>query len=231
MLNLRKKIVDCEDVLSTSFLPYNILPIPDDAPEEIPRITMTTKNGHSNLQLSLNSLIFRTNYDENFYNNWDACTGYLREKIEIINSILYDTLKQDQFLFTGLSTEMIFDNLNEDPIGLISKKLINIKSNVKPFDLNCKVTFVYKDCYYINITIMNARLYEGVLALGDTSLAKLKEKSHNIAIILDVNDRYSFNYKEGYTSDNSKMEIVFDIATDIINNKMENFIMEGVFHL
>jgi len=229
--NLRRKFVEHEDKLSEYFLPYNILPIPDDAPEEIPRIIMATKNGHSNLQISLNAMMLNTNYDNVFQNNWDACLDYLKKRVNNIYEILQDTLKQDKFLFTGLTTQMIFDNINENPIKLINDRLLNIKVSKEPFDLNCKLTFVYEENYYINITFMNMRFYEGTVALGNDSLAKLKEKAHNLGIILDVNDRYGFNYKEGYTSNYSKVENVFEITTDIIKNKIDKFIKEGVFEL
>lgn len=228
--SLRRKIVESEDKLSSFFLPSNILPIPDDAPEEIPRISMATKNGHSTLNLSLTASSLVTNYDKEFSNSWEKCEVYLKERVNNVYNIL-DTLKQDKFLFNGLSTQILFDDIQGDPVTMIKEKLLNLKTNANPYDLSCKITFIYESNYYINVTFENIRLYEGLLSSANASISSLEEKAHLMSITLDVNDRYSYNYNNDYSSDYSKVIKIFDITTDIINNKLGKLISEGVFEL
>jgi len=228
--NLRRKIVEFEEKLSVYFLPSNILPIPDDAPEEIPRISMTTKNGHSILNLSLTGASLTTNYDEVFRNSWKNCAEYLNDRVNNVYNIL-DTLKQERFLFNGLSTQILFDDTHDDPVSMIKERLLNLKTNANPYDLSCKVTFIYENNYYINITFENVRLYEGLITSLNSSLSSLEERAHVMGITLDVNDRYGFNYSKSYSSDYSKVQRIFNITTDIINNKLGKLISEGVFEL
>ncbi len=230
ILNLRRKIVDYEDKLSVFFLPVNILPIPDDAPEEIPRITMSTINGHSSMNLSLTGAAFTTNYDEKFNNSWEKCLGYLNDRIGKVYDIL-DILKQEKFLFAGLLTQIFMDEISSNPVDLINDRILKLNSKTKPFDVDCKITFVYDDNYYININVSNVRLFEGLIPNGISTSGILQEKANIVGVTIDINDRYGFNYNKGYTSDYTKVQRILEITTDIINNKLNKLIMEGVFEL
>ena len=56
--NFRQKIFDIEKKLGNHFItPLNVLPIPDDAPPEIPRIIARSKQNHTELIVSSNNYI------------------------------------------------------------------------------------------------------------------------------------------------------------------------------
>jgi len=228
--NLRRKVVDYEEKFTTFFLPFKILPIPDDAPEEIPRIMMSTINGHSSLNLSLTGAAFTTNYDEKFNYDWEKCLGYLNDRIIKVYDIL-DTLKQDRFLFSGLLTQIFINEFTENPVDLIQNKILKLNSKTTPFDVDCKITFVYEKNYYININVSNVRFFEGLIPCGVTTSGTLQEKANTVGITIDINDRYGFNYDKDYTSDYAKIQKILEITTDIINNKLNKLITEGVFDL
>ena len=47
--------------------PFNLMPIPNEAPPEFPRITATSKNGHSQLMVSGNNVQVTTMFDSHFW--------------------------------------------------------------------------------------------------------------------------------------------------------------------
>lgn len=227
--DIRRKVFNLEDKLEGIFAtPFALNPIPDDAPQEIPRIQATSKLGHSNLGISLNNTQFSVNFDENFNRNIDKCLKYIEERILKIYDALDDEVLKD-CLFTGLTLNILFDQLNnEDPIELISNNLFNVKSNLKPFDINSKVTYAILDKYYVNISCSNVRNYSGSFVTNETPLCELNLDSHMIGINLDINDRYAFNFKERYRSNKDEINKIVKISESILKNKLEKYIKEGV---
>ena len=58
--NIKKQYILNEEVLKEKFNEANILPIPDDAPTEIPRILVKTKGEHSQLSIAPEATNFQT---------------------------------------------------------------------------------------------------------------------------------------------------------------------------
>ena len=229
--DVRKRFSDFEDKLSKYFAaPFEVLSIPDNAPEEIPRIIANSIYGHTQLHISLSNVQFITQFDNEYMENLDQCMGYLEERIKYIYDV-FNTIADGDFLFAGLTTKIIFDDIDNDPIELINDKFIKFKSNIKPFDTVNRFTYILDDKYYINIEISNVRSYEGKLQLDRGSLSGLKEKEHNVAFLLDINDRYSFNFTENYKTNFDNIKKVINLTRDILENKVYGMINEGVLEL
>ena len=76
--NFRQQILDIEKKLGDHFItPLNILPIPDDAPPEIPRIIARSKQNHTELIVSSNNLQISTKFDDNYNKKIDKCFEYM----------------------------------------------------------------------------------------------------------------------------------------------------------
>lgn len=228
--NIRKDIFSLEENLKGLFLePFSLIPVPEDAPPEIPRIQATSESGHSTLNISGNSAQISANYDSNYNKNIDLCLGYLSKRaLKTFEGIKGST--NNEYLFSGLTVNIIFDELNDkDPINLIKSNFFNIKSEIKPFDINNKVTYILDDKYYLNITCSNIRSYEGLMLSELNTLANAKEVGHFIGVTLDINDRYAFNYKNGYRSNINELEKIINIAIRVLKEKIHKYILEGVF--
>lgn len=226
--NIRRDLFNLEDELEGIFVkPFALLPIPDEAPEEIPRIQATSKYGHSNLSVSLNTAQITVNFDENYAKNKDKCLEYITNRIyKIFNAI--KTKVSDKCLFSGLTLNILFDDLkDENPIDIITNNLYKAKSDLKPYDINNKVTYVISEKYYINITCFNVRTYSGISNMEVNSLVNMKENSHILGVTLDINDRYAFNYKNGYETTASEIENIINISDSVLTEKINKYIKEG----
>ena len=230
--NIRKEIFSLEKNLEGLFIePFSLIPVPEDAPPEIPRIQATSKSGHSVLSISGNNAQISVSYDENYYRNIELCLEYLRVRaFKTFEAIKSST--NNEYLFSGLTINVIFDELKEiDPIELISNTFYNVKNGVKPFDINNRATYILNDRYYVNITCENVRSYEGMMMSELNTLANAKLVEHSIGVTLDINDRYAFNYKNGYKSNIAELNEILNISSCILKEKIYKYIIEGVFDL
>lgn len=63
---IKKVYYNNEEILKAFFNEATVLPIPDDAPFEIPRILIKTKNEHAQLNISPIAATFEVHYDAGF---------------------------------------------------------------------------------------------------------------------------------------------------------------------
>ena len=68
--NLKKNYFLNEDILKEHFNEATVLPIPDDAPLEIPRIIIKSLYEHSKLNISPIATTLQINYNEGFETDW-----------------------------------------------------------------------------------------------------------------------------------------------------------------
>lgn len=232
--NIRREIFSLEDNLGDLFAkPFALTPIPDEAPEEIPRISATSHHGHSTLNISLNTTQLIVNYDENYWTDREKCLSYIKKNVgQVYKAISKSNIAKSGFLFSGLLLNILFDDLDrKDPIDIIMKNFCKFKSTIKPYDISNKLTFVDNDKYYINIACSNVRTYEGITNSGIGSMANMKQVSHVIGVNLDINDRYAFNYNSGYMSNENQIDEIFKLANSMLNDKIVKFVKEGVLEL
>ncbi|MFJ7755670.1 hypothetical protein ACQKGI_19895 [Peribacillus muralis] len=230
--NLRRKAFDIEDSLKDYFTNANIIPVPDNAPAEIPRIQSTSHNGHSNLNISLNNAQLVTNFDGDYNTNVNAALSYLEERVYTVANML-EKYTNGIFLFSGLTTEVIFKKEHpvEHMIDTFFKHSPTKGSSLH--EVNLKTTQIVDDKYYANISISNERTYEGqVSGFEDVvSFADLELKQHSLKVTLDINDRHGFNTQKNYTSSISEVKRIFELNREILELKLENLIKEGVLDL
>ena len=230
--NIRKEIFKLEEKLNGLFVqPFSLISIPDDAPAEIPRISANSRFGHSSLNISLNTAQYTVNYDENYNRDIDKCFEYMKKHVkEVFKSIASAT--SEDYLFTGLTLEILLDDINkEDPVDIITKRFYSIESPNKPFDISNRVTYVLEDKYYINISVSNIRSYKGMSPNSINQLIGLQQISNDICINLDINDRYAFNYKKYYKSSEKELDKILKLAYSILSDKICDYIEKGVLKL
>lgn len=230
--SLRRKCLESEDKINELFItPMEFLPIPDEAPDEFPRIRTQSHNFHTQLEIGLSKLQMITTYDTDYENDWDKCRDYIIERSKVGIQILND-LVEGNYLFAGLSINLFINKDKDIPVvEQLLKKYISIQSNQSIFDLQFKFTFVYEDKYYINIEMNNARIFSGGAPVDRMVPAYLKEDGEGINICIDINDRYAYNYIKSYYSSSAEIDNIFNIANDIIKNKINILIEEGRFEI
>ena len=128
----RKKIVLNEDVLSEHFMPPMILPVPEQMQDEVSRVLVQTKNGHSVLNIALSVASFATNYDGDFVNNWTKCRDYLNARCTSVYDIT-SKLTDGKIIFTGLITDIEIDDCKQKGVERLKSSLL--KENAGRLDI------------------------------------------------------------------------------------------------
>lgn len=222
---IKKLFMNNDDIVKECYNEPALLPIPDNAPNEVPRIVLQSVGGHSQMVLTKEVLSVVTNYDDNFNRIWDKCKNNLMDKINIAYSLL-EGMGVHHNNFMGLVTTIIWDEITNNGSEYIYSNLLKIKSNKNIFDASCKVTYVVDDTYYVNISIENIRLYQTNSNVTNQPGLLKNQKANSIGITIDVNDRYAFNNNENYISEKNVKNRVIEITEQVINN-IESLIKEG----
>lgn len=222
----RKKFLENENILSDEFLPASIFSLPDQVQEEVPRIITQSKNHHSELNIALTVSSLSTNYDKEYTSSWQLCRNYLKKRCESLYKIV-DVLS-DNKTFVGLITNIEYDNLSESGVDILQKNIFRNSDFDKPIDLQCKFTFVYKQSYYINISLSDIRDFNISIENGKRKI-NMNAPRNSINVILDVNDRYSANTEENYISDEKSFNNILDITSEIVQHKLSDIIEKGIY--
>ena len=227
----RKKFVLGEEILKDYFLEATILPVPEQVQEDVPRIMVQSQNGHSVLSIALNVTSFGTNYDEEYSLDWKQCSKYLKERSYSVYGIV-DILTNNNNIFVGLIANVEIDDFAEDGIDVIKKSLL-VSGDEKfgeIYDLGMKLTYVYEERYYVNITIENIREFD--IEQSDAGKSYFgEEKRHSIGVTIDINDRYAANHNATYVSGRDAFNDILNVADKIIGEKLITLLREGTFEL
>ena len=190
------------------------LGVPVAAPVEIPRMICSSKNGHSQVFVSGNCMQLSVGFDEKYCDNADRCYDYLKERAEAIRACLKDI---------GIAITLVGvvarakSEVGPQPEQGLLKKYFRLETKKPVFDVLGKVTFVDDGKYYVNIALNNMR------GLG--------MPSKDIALTLDINDRYRLNYKgtEEPFSDADALEVILAKHKAFFSGQAEKLLEEGVY--
>ena len=229
IMEYRKKFTNSEDILQQYFMPSTILPIPEQVQDEVPRIIAQTKNGHSMLNIALSVSSFITNYNGEFVSDWNKCKEYLAQRCSDIYQII-DNMTENNNTFVGLITNVEIDDLDGTGLEILKKSLFGEETEKmgELYDLSCKLTYVYKNRYYINITLQNLREFS-VQQYSNGRTCITGERKHTISASIDINDRYAANNDVNYKSKKEAFDEILQITSNIIDNKLENLVRKGEF--
>ena len=229
IMEYRKKFANSEDILQQYFMPSTILPIPEQVQDEVPRIIAQTKNGHSVLNIALSVSSFITNYNGEFVSDWNKCKEYLAQRCSDIYQMI-DNMTENNNTFVGLITNVEIDDLDGTGLEILKKSLFGVETEKMGglYDLSCKLTYVYKNRYYINITLQNLREFS-VQQYSNGRTCITGERKHTISASIDINDRYAANNDVNYKSKKEAFDEILQITSNIIDNKLENLVRKGEF--
>lgn len=226
--NIKRKYILNEEILKEKFNEANILPIPDDAPMEIPRILIKSKGEHSQLNIAPESINLQTTYTDEYVNNWNLCEAYISSRAKDIFK-LADQFTSGKYHYIGIVTNLIWDPVQQQGHKVLFHNLLGCEAADNLDDLVVRYTYVVEEKYYVNITLQSVRIYNGMRGKESGDFVDENLKAHTISVILDINDRYLFNKKKGYVSNKETFEEMMSLTTDIINNKIKNLVEKGEY--
>lgn len=219
--NLRLKSQEIEKKLIEYFEPFSILPIPEDAPEEIPRMIAKSYKHHSELVISLINVQLNINFDDKF--GFDESFDYAKTRVDAIVDI-FSEFSQGNFIFAGVTARVIIEE--EEPIDFLEKNFLNVKSSIRPYNMSEKIAYLLEDKYFLNFNIYNLRTFEGVF-LGNKIKPEVKETSHVLAVEVDMNDKYGFNHNEDHTCKKETIQYTLDKIKNYTRINIEKMLSGG----
>lgn len=226
---IKKIYYNNENILKPYFNEATVLPVPEDAPPEIPRIIIKTLHEHAQLSITPTVATFQVNYDDGFERNWDACLKYITERMSSVFAFL-NLMTDNNYEYIGLVSNVLYDEIVEDGAEKISGVLLNSTKIDGIYDINIKYTFVEKKNMYVNIMLQNARVFDGELDFGKAgALKRVSQSAESVGAIIDINDRWAYNNDYNYKSNSEKLEDLLSCMTNIMNNKLSALIEKGEY--
>lgn len=230
--NIRESIFDLEKQLSGFQKPFTLVPLPPDAPLDIPRIIAITDNQHSQLVFNGNSAQITTSFDSIYNSNIEKCLDYMKDKcsklIESLHIIGAEQYGKPKFYFSGLSISLLFDQEDgiDDPIEYLSERFIRLKSNMKTDEAGLRIALVADDSFYVNIMLQNLRIFSNEPDERG-SLAGISVQKNALQVVIDINDRFAFNTITGYTSSEETVRKVVDLVEKLSKTNIKSLIEDG----
>lgn len=226
---IKKVYYNNEEILKDYFNEATVLPIPNDAPLEIPRILIRTKNEHAQLNISPIATTFEVRYDAGFERNWQACSEYIINRMTKVFGFL-NILTGNTYEYIGLVSNVLYDEVEQGGTEKIAKNLLNVGKIKNLYDINIKYTFIEKENLFVNIMLQNARLFKnGVIVNEAGALSAEDQIAESIGAIIDINDRYGFNTDSDYKSDSSVLNKLIESMGNIIDDKLAALIEKGEY--
>ena len=226
---IKKNYYNNEEILKEHFNEATVLPVPEEAPVEIPRIIIKTKNDHGQLNITPIATTFEVVYNDGFERDWNACARYLTERMKSVFEFL-NIMTGNKYEYVGLVSNVLYDEVQADGAKKIADVLLNAEKIHEIQDINIKYTFVENNSMYVNITLQNARLFEDDLDFSKArALNRTKQMKESIAAIIDINDRWLYNVEDNYTSSNKKLTELMNSMSDVINGKLGLLIEKGEY--
>lgn len=226
---IKKVYYNNEEILKGLFNEATVLPIPDDAPVEIPRIIIKTINEHAQLNISPIAATFEVHYDSGFERNWDACANYLAERMAKVFEFL-NILTNNTYEYIGLVTNICYDEVSQKGAEKLTHSLLNTRNIKDIYDISIKYTFVENNNIFVNILLQNARIFKNNSATDEAGLLGINNQvAESIGAIIDINDRYRFNTEVNYKSNSGMLSELIKSMGNIINNKIEALIEKGEY--
>ncbi len=226
---IKKVYYNNEEILKDYFNEATVLPIPNDAPFEIPRILIKTKNEHAQLNISPIATTFEVHYDAGFERDWQACSEYITNRMIKVFEFL-NILTENTYEYIGLVSNVIYDEVEQEGTKKITENLLNAKKINNIYDINIKYTFVEKENLFVNIMLQNARLFKNGVIVNEAGALSIQDQiAESIGAIIDINDRYGFNTDLYYKSDSCMLDKLIEAMGNIINNKLATLIEKGEY--
>ena len=225
---IRRHIFDFEQSFTGRFIkPFQLNSVADNAPSEIPRIIGLTQDGSTTLQVSQVSLTILEKIGGEKPKGWPEICREFKEYISLAYSSLENN-KIDSFLYAGLTLHIYFPmSDNESVIDFLLEKFLSHSVISRPSDINVKFTFTEKNQYYYNYNLSNKIEYQPSGPAPRMIPAYLKASAFGLMLVLDINDRYAFNFNREYLSEKNEGLQILQRADNLIQNRLSDMLESG----
>lgn len=225
--DIKRRYYNCDKVLEGEFQEPTMLPVPDNAYQDYPRIIVMSNNGHSQLTLTMATATLSVNFNAGYEYDWGKCGEYISQKVGVVEQFLHD-LGVDGYTYAGLMSTVLFDEIKEGTVEYVKNKLLSPFTNFNEDTLEelvLKYTFVRNHTYYVNLQVQNARIFPAdanPMNAGDFSESNLENEF--VGVVIDINDRYQFNNNEKYRAGKEMLKKLVDEMGNVLDNDIRGFL-------
>lgn len=197
--NIRREAFEIEAKLDGYMKPFQIHSVPDEAPFELPRISATTENGHSSLNIAAQSAQVLSRYDEAFSKDFAKSLNYSKSKALELYAAL-TTMPAIQLHFAGLAVQLLMSasEIGSSPVKFISDTYLKVSSKLPMSDASAKLVYKVGNDLYLNLEVQKIVLTDPLsINIGPDGISVVKKLQSNneemLAISIDFNNRLAFN--------------------------------------
>lgn len=233
-LKVRERLFQLESHFEDFQKPFTLVPLPPEAPMELPRIIAISQYGHSQLTICGSNIQLATTFDENYSVDVAKCIEYVRSRYSAILSALpiinenTNAGESPNFYFSGLSMIISMDESDgiKNPPKYIAEKFLKCTTNLLTDEIQFRFALVVNDAYYVNLMVQNNRQYTG-RPDERGSIADLKIAKETLQVALDVNDRYAFNHIKNYASTSESVDCIAKLVEKFAAEYVVDFVANG----
>ncbi|SDE61577.1 hypothetical protein SAMN05661003_11937 [Desulfuromonas thiophila] len=227
---VRKSLFTLEEKFEGAFLAPEILPIPDEAPAEIPRGIFRSKHGYSNLSISQIRSELTTNYDSSFNKDFNKCFDYMIKKSNLFDRFLSVVAVSQVGL--GCSINFRLPSLDDDEKVLAEKLERKLLSGLMCegglYDLRLSLARVVRDKLFLNTNLNNYRKYSSSKPIisQNPRLCDLTLDEFGLEFSIELNDKYGYNKGDKSCSISDLEDFINTIKSEI--EKVKGKILGGI---
>jgi len=215
--DVRRRANDFEDKLKARLEGHysqpEVIPVPDELNEQIPRIIFGSKHGFSQILISQVNLIFNVSYSTDWQEDAQKCKQYLRERLPVLFELL-EILGDTKPFFCGLTTKARLASKDEDSeiLAHFAGAFLKNMYTQDTYDVELKAAHVMDSRFFSNVLVQNYRVWKLAEGQQFRPLPRKSAVERGIEVIGDFNDRYSFNERNDYWSDASVALEILDMG-------------------
>ena len=228
---VRRQANDIEDMFKEYYNQPTVISIPDEVEPLIPRISIISKYGHSQINFSQIGVDFNVNFDDEYKYDYTKCEKYIDFRLRLINEYLKKS-NIDTLYYIGMNSGIRFaseDGFNEvDEIKSMYLKNMKIDNL---YDYTEKITLLENEEYYHNISIGNYRDFTGNIINSSNPAIVCFEKAEvsqkGLLVNIDINNRYKYTMNGGTTRTdelNDVFDYLYEANREWVDNKIYEFL-------
>ena len=220
---IRRAANAIEDALQAHYMPPQTMPLTDDFDPAVPRIIVQSKGGHSKITFSQISVDLIVKFDNEYATDYEKTKDYIIKRVGLVLDVI-SGVDIREYLYCGITYNMLLDIGNETPIGyikdLLGEKLPN--DDHRLYEASRRVVTVKDNKYFINQDIGTYRELRGNIGVSPELfvVGKKEDSAEGVILSLDINNRYQHIYdpKINYIQNcSNEVDNIFSIISDNIN--------------
>lgn len=230
---IRREAFEIEAKLDGYVKPFRIFSVPDDAPFELPRISATTENHHSSLNIAAQSAQVLSRYDGIFSKDFERSLGYSKDKaLELYNALT--TMPAIHLHFSGLAVQLLVpaSEIGTSPVSFISDTYLKVSSNLPMCDSSAKLVYRVDNDLYLNLEVQRMVLSDPPsINIGPDGISVVKKlQSSNeemLSVSIDFNNRLAFNEGRILGCSEATIECFYSRVRAFLEDGFDAFLKNG----